>query len=103
MARAQVTHSDDAVCITFEGDRRRPEPSTGVIRFPGGCIEVSRTSDGTYWAHISVNRADGYEKAGRVVDSRVDYKNESGRRDIPPIESAEMVEHIAIRVAKEAA
>ena len=49
MARAKVTHSDDAVQITFNGDKRNPEPSTAVVKFPGGYVEVSRCSDGTYW------------------------------------------------------
>ena len=54
MARANVTHSQDGVQVTFLGDRRNPEPSMAVIQFPGGHVEVSRCSDGSYWAHIGL-------------------------------------------------
>lgn len=67
MARAKVVHSEDAVLVEFKGDKRNPEPTTGVIRFPGGHVEVSRCSDGTYWAHLVAN--DG----ANVVDGRIDY------------------------------
>jgi hypothetical protein len=43
--------------IELLGDKtRRPEPATHIIEFPGGAVELSRTSDGNYWAHIIVNR-----------------------------------------------
>jgi len=95
MARAQVTHSDDAVTVTFRGDKRRPEPSTAIIRFPGGHIEVSRTSDGRYWAHVSA------DKASHIVESRIDYDRakwlETGG-DIPPIPGEGAIEHMAILI-----
>jgi hypothetical protein len=93
MAKAKVTHSDDAVQITFNGDRRNPEPATGVIKFPGGHVEVSRASDGTYWAHIEV-----VDHANRV-ESRIDYAHEARENGIPPIPAEQFVKHIAIRVA----
>jgi len=67
MARAEVVHSDDACTLVFKGDKRKPEPSTGIIRFPGGFVEVCRTSDGTYWVHA---HRDG---SAKIVGSRVDY------------------------------
>ena len=66
MAKAKVTHSQDAVQITFNGDIRDPEPSTGVIKFPGGHVEVARCSDGTYWAHIAV------VSGVNIIDGRID-------------------------------
>ena len=43
--------------IELLGDKTiRPEPATHIIEFPGGAIELSRTTDGNYWAHIIVNR-----------------------------------------------
>ncbi|MHB1265894.1 MAG: hypothetical protein ACYC1S_16015, partial [Gemmatimonadaceae bacterium] len=43
--------------IELLGDRmKRPEPAQHIIEFPGGAVEVSRTSDGSYWAHIIVHR-----------------------------------------------
>jgi hypothetical protein len=65
--------------ITLLGDKtKRPEPAQHVIEFPGGAVEVSRTSDGNYWAHILVNRdwcntdCEGYRRSlATVSDSRV--------------------------------
>jgi hypothetical protein len=91
MAKATVVHSDDAATIIFKGDRRRPEPSTGIIKFPGGHVEVTRCSDNTYWAHIAV--CDGVN----IVDSRVDRAGRPGSvQDMP---DAAAINHIALRVA----
>lgn len=90
MARAEVTHSTDAVQITFRGDRRRPEPATGVIVFPGGHVEVSRCSDGSYWAHVE------FVDPVNCVESRIDYIAEAtGSQELLD----PRVKHIAVRVA----
>lgn len=94
MARAKVTHSDDAVQIDFYGDRRHPEPATAVVRFPGGHIEVSRCADGSYYAHLEV------VEPHNVIDSRVDYTYEAGLQlaGIPAFPNANQVRHIALKV-----
>ncbi len=64
--------------IELLGDKtKRPESAQHVIEFPGGAVEVSRTSDGNYWAHILINHqfADAdfggmHHAMGEVVDSR---------------------------------
>lgn len=95
MAKARVTHSTDAVQVTFDGDKRKPEPSTGVIKFPGGHVEVSRCSDGTYFAHINV--AD----PANVVESRMDFLNahEHGIRSVQNIPHGNLVNHIAVKIS----
>lgn len=95
MARAQVTHSVDAVQITFRGDKRQPEPSTAVIQFPGGHVEVSRCSDGTYWAHITVVAPQN------TVASRVDYDYEGYSAGLSGLglPQPEHIQHVAIRIA----
>ncbi|TJY57426.1 hypothetical protein E4T66_18640 [Sinimarinibacterium sp. CAU 1509] len=91
MAKAKVTHSQDAVQITFNGDRRNPEPSTAVVQFPGGHIEVSRCSDGTYWAHVA------FVSGANIVAGRIDRV---GRVDaVEDLEDAGSITHIAVRVA----
>jgi hypothetical protein len=92
MARAQVTHSQDAVQITFDGDKRRPEPTTAVIQFPGGHVEVSRCSDGTYCAHLSV------VGSANIVDSRVDYAPGTSR-DVRSLPDGDLVTKVALRVS----
>jgi len=81
MARIKVVHSQDACALIFKGDKKYPEPSTGIIKFPGGHVEVSRTSDGLYWAHVSV------DDSSNIVNSRIDYDQyveyDVGIRPIP--------------------
>lgn len=65
----------------LKGDKKRKaEPAQHIIEFPGGAVEVSRLEDGSYWAHIIVNRGQaisggrGLTSAlGRVINSRVDW------------------------------
>lgn len=63
------------------GDKvKKVESAQHIIEFPGGAIELSRTTDGDYWAHILVNQdqfadgdGDGFTSAaGEVVASRLD-------------------------------
>lgn len=95
MAKANVVHSGDACTIIFAGDPRRPEPSTGVVKFPGGHMEVSRCSDGTYWAHLAV------VDSANVIGSRLDFQNaaEHGIRSVLDVPHGEHVRHIALRIA----
>lgn len=94
MARAKVVHSEDACTIIFKGCKNSPEPSTGVIKFPDGEIEVSRTSDSKYWAHVKV------DDSANIVESRIDYNHDQWSKEgkIPPIPAAEAIEHMAIKV-----
>lgn len=94
MARAEVVHSSDAVTVIFNGDRRRPEPSTAIIKFPGGHVEVSRCTDGTYWAHLSV--AD----AANIVGSRIDYNPpQAGNCSVADMPHADAIAKLALRVS----
>jgi hypothetical protein len=74
--------------VVLLGDPKHPESAEHIIEFPGGAIQVARTSDGEYWAHIIVNRGfagadgDGRESArGEVVDARID--SAAGVVDVP--------------------
>ncbi len=84
--------SDDALTIIVEGDRRNPEPGTLVVKFPGGHIELSRCTDGTYWAHTQV------VDTANIVASRVDYSHGASVsvRDLP---EADKVTKLAVRVS----
>lgn len=83
------------------GDKtRKPEPAQHIIEFPGGAIELSRTSDDEYWAHIIINRGwsdrdqEGLHAArGEVVAARLD----SGEAivDLPHLDT---VKQIAVRI-----
>ena len=68
--------------MTLLGDKaKKVESAMHIIEFPGDAVEVSRTSDGNYWAHIIVN-ATGFGHGdgagltsanGEVVDTRIDF------------------------------
>lgn len=92
MARAEVVHSTDAVEVVFRGDRRRPEPSTAVIKFPGGHVEVSRCSDGTYGAHVCV------VGSANVVGSRIEYAH-GGSWAVGDLPEFPLVTALKVRVA----
>jgi hypothetical protein len=91
--------------IQLLGDKTvRPEPATHIIEFPGGAIELSRTTQGNYWAHIIINRdfelpdVQGREAAyGEIIGSRIDYEfpTEPNIVDVP---HAEKVRQIAILI-----
>lgn len=94
----------------LRGDKKRkPEPATHIIEFPGGAVEVSRLDDGTYWAHIVINRGqalpiwDGFKAArGTVIDSRVDWA-ERRVEDIPGLPDGAALTQIAVLIRPEAA
>jgi hypothetical protein len=104
MAKHKVTHHKDGTTIEIKGNPKNPEPTIAVIKFPGGNVEVSRTSDGQYWAHITCvqedNPGDGSQR-GAVVSSRIDYTHEAYVRssmNIPPIPHEAGIAKIAVRV-----
>jgi hypothetical protein len=67
MSRLKITtFGTDCEGILLQGDPRKPEPIHTQIVFPGGKIEVTRTTDGDYWAHISRD----CERSGFFVPSR---------------------------------
>jgi hypothetical protein len=78
--------------IRLLGDKRKPESAQHIIEFPGGAIELSRTSEGHYWAHIIINRSgealpdlQGLRSAhGTVLHSR--FASDSGIEAFPPRE-----------------
>jgi len=92
--------------IQLLGDKTtRPEPATHIIEFPGGAIELSRTSDDNYWAHIIVNRdfalgpdAKGMlSSLGEIVGSRIDYEFPADP-NIVDVPNADRVRQIAILI-----
>lgn len=56
------------------GDKEtKPEKPTTIVKFPGGHVEISRTSDNRYWVHIGINHPDSMEgQPGQVHDARID-------------------------------
>jgi hypothetical protein len=90
--------------IELLGDKtRRPEPAQHIIEFPGGAIELSRTTEGDYWAHIIVNRRYAVEEMGglrsaigEIVGSRITRTNKTDA--VRDIDADEDVEQIAVLI-----
>ena len=71
----------------------QPEPSTGVIKFPGGFVEVSRCSDGQYYAHICA------DDESIITESRIDYDYDGYLKNgIPSIPDNDKIKKLAIKV-----
>lgn len=93
--------SETVKVILLKGDPKSPESAEHIIKFPGGSIAVTRTSDNEYWAHIEVNKGQVLEdmfresKAGEIVDSRLDYVNPTEDSRISGIKS---LQHLAVRI-----
>lgn len=95
----------------LKGNKKaKPEAAEHIIEFPGGAIEVARLDDGTYWAHIIVNRAYAIETlmpglkgaTGIVVESRIDW-GERSLDTIPSLPDGSNLTQIAVRIRPEAA
>jgi len=87
--------------IRLHGDKTtKPESAQHIIEFPGGSIELSRTTDGHYWAHIAVNKGqvlddcDGFNgKQGEVISARLDTENAVLSLDDP-----KRIQHLAVLI-----
>ena len=63
--------------INLLGEKSKPEPAQHIINFPGGAVEVSRTTDGNYWAHIIISDSQHQcgQHVGEIVGSRLTSDN----------------------------
>lgn len=80
------------------------QPHT-IIRFPGGSVEIARTSDDNYWVHVAVR--DGVtsggdpEGAAKIIRARMDHDgryNDEGNSALNDAVAAGDVNHIAFLV-----
>ena len=86
--------------FTLYGDKEtKPEKPHTIIHFPGGHVEISRTSDDDYWVHFSLNHPGSLEPPSEVIDARIDTN--SGRYTSDAIKAelrAVDFQHVALRV-----
>lgn len=104
MKRLKVEHfGTKTQGVRLEGNPQDPEPDYFVVKLPGGHVEISRTSDGSYWIHFTTNRADdclGSDLvAGRLVDSRIDCEGKSAHEVIGGDFARDDTYHVAVRLA----
>lgn len=67
--------------VELRGDPKSlPEPESVRITFPGGEVDVTRTTDGEYWVHVRVHdsedvkASDGEKREGALKDARLDIR-----------------------------
>lgn len=81
---------------------RKLEKPLTIVRFPGGHVEIARTTDDHYWIHVAVRTETGAKQPGRVIKARIDFAGRYGD-DANAVLCQEIargdVEHIAFMVA----
>jgi len=91
--------------VRLEGDRRQPEPAEFRVSFQGGDISVVRCTDGSYWAHVSVDHEQagwfdsGSMKAARLTDARLDIVGKHAAETNPGDFLNDGLYHLAVRIA----
>ena len=91
--------------VKLAGDRRNPEPIHFRVMFPGGDVDIVRTTDDDYWIHIRVNhKEDGGDPDRRpeakVTDARLDLLDKPGSRvDVGDFNNPSLY-HLAVRVTR---
>ena len=91
--------------VKLKGNPKNPEPESFRVQFPGGDVDVTRTTDNEYWVHIRVNRPeitiDEEAPNGRIVDARLDIVDKHvAETDVGDFENPNLY-HLAVRIAKE--
>ena len=97
-----MSMGDNVMGVELLGDPKRPEPIHFRVMFPGGDIDIVRTTDNEYWAHIRVNRkADGWDpdrQMGRLVDARLDSLSKHASEMNPGDFADPDLYHLAVRI-----
>lgn len=81
-------------------DLKKEKPHT-IILFPGGHLEIARTSDNNYWVRVAVRNQLAGERPGRIIDARIDHEgryNNDGNAALRAAIAAGDVNHIAFLV-----
>jgi deferrochelatase/peroxidase EfeB len=72
-----IAFGTDALGVELLGNPQQPEPATFLLKFPGGEVEVSRTTDGDYWVHVLANQpdlSDGHRADGRALGTIINAR-----------------------------
>lgn len=80
---------------TLYGDKNiKIEKPYTIVAFPGGSVEISRTTDNRYWIHVAV------DTGGHIADGRIDGTDcyDVSKQFADALEGAE-VDHIAVLVS----
>lgn len=97
---------DNVLGVELEGNQNRPEPIHFRVCFPGGDVDIVRTTDDDYWVHVRVNHEDhgmfnpGEDIPARIIDARLDLTNEhTANVNVGDFNNPNLY-HLAIRVTR---
>lgn len=92
--------------VELEGNPSNPEPEHFRVCFPGGDVDIVRTTTNDYWIHVRVNHEDhgafvkGEDVPARIVDARLDLTNKhTAEVNVGDFNDPNLY-HLAVRVAK---
>ena len=107
MKRLKVQDFGDKVQgVKLFGDRTDPEPESFRVAFPGGDVDVVRTTDDQYWIHIRVNTPERDMTPtiptvmGQIVDARLDITGKHAGDCDEGDFSHPGLYHLAVRIAR---
>lgn len=100
-----VDFGTDVQGVELKGDRKNPEPMHFRVKFPGGDVEVVRTTDEDYWVHVRVNKPDHTvdtdDPTGKIVDARLDILGKhASETKVGDFDNPKLY-HLAVRVETE--
>lgn len=79
MQKPKVVDFGDAVHgVRLKGDPNEPEKAYFRVAFPGGDVDIVRTTNNDYWIHVRVNHPEdgsfikGETQAAQLIDARLD-------------------------------
>lgn len=92
--------------VTLEGNSKNPEPEEFRVEFPGGDISVVRRTDGSYWAHIRVDKPGAgmfnpdTDTPASIVEARLDILGEhTSQVNVGDFNNPKLY-HLAVRIAR---
>ena len=100
-----INFGTDVQGVKLKGNPKNPEPESFRVQFPGGDVDVTRTTDNEYWVHIRVNRPgnsiDEEEPNGHITDARLDIVGKhASETKVGDFENPDLY-HLAVRITKE--
>jgi hypothetical protein len=99
------SYGDAVLGVELEGNPKKPEPDHFRVYFPGGDVDITRTTDNEYWIHVHVNCKEStsynpMEPTGFIKDARLDITDISASEaNIGDFDNPNLY-HLAFRVGR---
>lgn len=89
--------------VRLQGNPKNPEPEIFRVAFPGGDVDVTRTTNNEYWVHIRVNTerdivGNDDLVVGKLVDARLDIEGKHASETNAGDFADPKLYHLAVRI-----